>query len=312
MKDDRKLLFKYTTDASRFLVVDNLLVHYRDEGEGPVLLLLHGAFSSLHTFNDWTIHLKRHYRVIRLDLMGFGLTGPNEDDDYSMENHMRVLRIFLNILRIENCHIVGNSLGGWLAWEFTLRYPDRVNKLVLIDAAGFLDEESIPLPFKVARAPIFGRVIKYVVRRPVLEQFVRQVYYDSSKVSEQLIDRYYDLFTSEGNTAAFLKLVNTKAKDNTKRLQDIEHQTLILWGKGDMWIPLKNAYRFHHLLPNSVLKIYPEVGHVPMEEIPEESVLDLMNFLEESAEFSPRALGAARLEQAQWKKAQEEEEEKKS
>ena len=304
LKELGDLLFKYTTDASRFLVVENLLVHYRDEGEGPVLLLLHGAFSSLHTFNEWTKHLKRHYRVIRLDLMGFGLTGPNDSGDYSMDNHMRVLRIFLNILRIERCHIVGNSLGGWLAWEFAVRYPERVNKLVLIDAAGFLDEESIPLPFKVARAPIFGRVVKYVVRRPVLEQFVRQVYYDSSKVTEQLINRYYDLFTREGNTDAFLKLVNTKAKDNTRQLKNLENPTLILWGKEDMWIPIKNAYRFHHLIPQSILKIYPEVGHVPMEEIPEESVLDLMHFLEAKGEFSPRAIEAARLEQAQWKREQ--------
>lgn len=281
------LLFKYTTDASRFLVVDSLLIHYRDEGEGEVLVLLHGAFSSLHTFNDWTKHLKKHYRIIRLDIMGFGLTGPNDTNDYSMNNHMRVLKSFLNTLKIDEFYLVGNSLGGWLSWEFTARYPERVKKLVLIDAAGFLEEENIPLPFKLARAPIFGRVIKYVVRRAILEQFVKQVYYDQTKVNEQLINRYYDLFTRDGNSDAFLALVNQRYKDNTAKLSEIRQQTLIIWGREDFWIPVHNAQRFHQLLPNSFLKIYPSVGHVPMEEIPEETALLLLDFLHETGDFSP-------------------------
>lgn len=285
----KDLLFKYTTDASRFLVVDNMMIHYRDEGEGEVLLLLHGAFSSLHTFNDWNKHLKKQYRVIRLDLMGFGLTGPNDANDYSMENHIRVLKAFLGILKIDKCHIVGNSLGGWLAWEFAYRYPQKVDKLVLIDAAGFLEDENVPLPFKLARTPVFGRVIKYVVRRQVLEQFLRQVYFDQSKVTEQLITRYYELFIRDGNPDAFLGLVNSPYSDNTAALKHISNETLILWGREDMWIPVHNAYRFHSMLRNSKLKIYPKVGHVPMEEIPDESLLDVMNFLEGVGENAPIA-----------------------
>lgn len=278
----KDLLFKYTTDASRFLVIDNMMIHYRDEGEGEVVLLLHGAFSSLHTFNDWNKQLKKHYRVIRLDLMGFGLTGPNDASDYSMDNHIRVLKTFLNILKIEKCHVVGNSLGGWLAWEFAYRYPQKVDKLVLIDAAGFMEEENVPLPFKLARTPVFGRIIKYVVRPQILEQFLRQVYFDQNKVTEQLINRYYELFTREGNPDAFLKLVNQPVSDNTAALKHVTNKTLILWGREDMWIPVHNAYRFHSMLINSTLKIYPKVGHIPMEEIPDESLLDVMNFLEET------------------------------
>jgi pimeloyl-ACP methyl ester carboxylesterase len=259
-----------------------MMIHYRDEGEGDVLLLLHGAFSSLHTFNDWNKQLKKHYRVVRLDLMGFGLTGPNDANDYSIENHVRVLQTFLNILKIEKCHIVGNSLGGWLAWEFTYRYPKKVDKLVLIDSAGFLEEENDPLPYKFARTPVFGKIIKYVVRPQILEQFLRQVYFDQSKVTEQLITRYYELFTREGNPDAFLSFVNNPMPDNTAALKHITNETLILWGREDMWIPVHNAYRFHSLLINSKLKIYPKVGHLPMEEIPEESLLDVMNFLENS------------------------------
>lgn len=276
----KDLLFKYTTDASRFLVVDSLLIHYRDEGEGEPLLLLHGTFSSLHTFNEWNKHLKKHYRVIRLDLMGFGLTGANETGDYSANNHCRVLKRFLQILKIERCHVAGNSLGGLLAWEFTVRNPQMVDKLVLIDAAGFMEEENLPLPFRLARAPLAGRVIKYVVRKELLKQFVKQVYFNQEKVTEQLINRYYDLFTRDGNTDAFLNLANQPYNDSSENLKTIQNPTLIMWGREDVWIPVHNARRFHQLIKNSILKIYPEVGHVPMEEIPEETALDLIEFLE--------------------------------
>lgn len=275
----RDLLFKYTNRNSRFLVVDNTMVHYRDEGSGEVLVMLHGAFSSLHTFNAWTRLLKDQYRIIRLDLMGFGLTGPNEHGDYSIPNHIRVLKKFLNILEIDACTLVGSSLGGWISWEFCLRYPKRVQRLVLIDSAGFLSEDNIPLPFKLAKAPIFGRVIRYVVRRGILEQFVKQVYHDSSKVDALLVDRYYDLFSREGNSDAFIKLVNTKHKDNTHNLRRIDQPVLILWGEEDSWIPLTTAWLFKDALPQAQVKIYPEVGHIPMEEIPEESVKDLLRFL---------------------------------
>ncbi|EJF53063.1 putative hydrolase or acyltransferase of alpha/beta superfamily [Saprospira grandis DSM 2844] len=282
----RDLLFKYTTDASRFLVVDDMLIHYRDEGSGEPLLLLHGAFSSLHTYNEWTKYLKSHYRVIRLDLMGFGLTGPNSTGNYTMENHIRVLKQFLDILGLEQFHLVGNSLGGWISWEFAYRYPQRVRKLVLIDAAGFMEEENVPLPFKLAQAPIFGRVVKYVVRKPILESFLRQVYYHSDKVTHALVDRYYELFSREGNNDAFLKLVNSPYTDHSPFLKYVSNPTLVMWGREDMWIPVHNADRFHKLLPYSWQKIYPRVGHIPMEEIPEESVLDLLHFLQESAEFA--------------------------
>jgi pimeloyl-ACP methyl ester carboxylesterase len=275
----KDLLFKYTTDSSRFLVIDSTMIHYRDEGEGEVILLLHGAFSSLHTYNEWNKILISKYRVIRLDLIGFGLTGPVDNDDYSMENHIRILKSFLNILKIEKCHIVGNSLGAWLAWEFAYRYPQKTDKLILIDAAGFLEEENIPLPFKFARTPVFGQMLKFAVRRPVVEQFMHQVYFDQSKVTEQLVSRYFELFTRDGNPDAFLKLANTNFQDNSQALKHISNETLIMWGREDMWIPVHNAYRFHSMIRNSVLKIYPKVGHVPMEEIPSETANDLIDFL---------------------------------
>ncbi len=281
----KDLLFKYTTDHSRFLVIDHMMIHYRDEGQGPTILLLHGAFSSLHTFNEWNKILKNKYRVIRLDLMGFGLTGPNDNGDYSMENFIRVLKSFVQILGLDQFHLGGSSLGGWLAWEFAYRFPQKVDKLILINAAGFLEEENIPLPFKLAKTPIFNQMIKYVVKKTIIEQFVKQVYFDSSKVNEAIINRYYDLFSREGNPEAFLKMASTVFSDDSGHLHHIHNKTLIMWGREDMWIPVHNAYRFHKMLLHSKVKVYPEVGHIPMEEIPEISANDVIQFLEEEGEF---------------------------
>lgn len=275
----RSLLPRYTNASSRFVVVDDMLVHYRDEGQGSVVVLLHGAFSSLHTYDAWATALSEHHRVIRLDLMGFGLTGANDSDNYTMDSYVRFLRQFLNLLRIEQCSLVGSSLGGWIAWEFTARYPERVQQLVLVNSAGFLEEDAIPLPFRLARSRLAPHLLRYIIRRSVLELFVRQVFYDESKATPEVVDRYFDLFTREGNMEALLAIVGASFEEHTAALADIQQPTLILWGAEDAWIPVEHAYHFDALLPRSQLIIYPRVGHIPMEEIPEQSARDLLAFL---------------------------------
>ncbi len=274
-----ELLRKYANEHSRFLVVDGAMIHYRDEGEGFPLVLLHGAFSSLHTFDAWTEQLRDTFRVIRYDLPGFGLTGPTPEQQYSMPRHLYYLETILDRLGVEECYLAGSSLGGWIAWEFALRHPERVRKLILIAAAGFLDERSIPLPFKLARVPFANHTIRYVVRRQVLEYFLREVYADPSRITPRLVDRYFDLFTREGNPEAFVRLVNGRVKDNTRHLREIRCPTLIQWGREDRWQPLENAYRFHREIPDTHLIIYEGVGHVPMEESPLITARDARQFL---------------------------------
>lgn len=281
MNEFQTLLKKYTNQHSRFLSVDGTLIHYRIEGEGEPLLLLHGAFSSLHTFEEWTKRLSKKFQIIRLDLPGFALTGSVPDDDYSMKRHLHYLNSFVEILGIKKFYLGGSSLGGWVSWEYALMYPKKVKKLILIDAAGFMDAQSIPLPFKMARTPFFGRVIKYVIQHNVLEQFVREVYYNQSKITPEIIERYYELFTRDGNPEAFLLLVNNKHKENTKSLKNLAMPVLIMWGREDRWIPVRNAHRFHELIPQNRMLIYERVGHLPMEEVPVQTSKAVIKFLSE-------------------------------
>jgi pimeloyl-ACP methyl ester carboxylesterase len=273
------LIRKYINEASAFMPIDGLNIHYRDEGQGFPIVLLHGSFSSLHTFDAWAEELKQHYRVIRYTLPGFGLTGPTPDDDYSLKAHMEYLRLLLTILGVDRCHLVGSSLGGWIAWETALQFPELVESLTLIGSAGYLDRASIPEPFRLAKRPLAGRVVNYVVNRPRMKYYIRQVYGNKHRVTENLVDRYYELFTAKANPKAFIKLVNQRFKDNTPHLKQIKTPSLIMWGEDDVWVPVNNAYRFTISLPNSQLVTYEGIGHIPMEEIPSVSLKDFRQFL---------------------------------
>ncbi len=273
-------LSKYTNEQSRFVVVDGNLVHYRDEGKGYPLVCLHGAFASLHTFDGWAEALKDDFRIIRLDMYGFGLTGAPQDGTYTIEKQVELVYKVLSILKVKKCVIAGNSLGGWVSWEFCLKYPKMVRKLILVDSAGFLEMESIPLPFKMARTPFLNKVIKYVIKRNILEQFVYQVYGEPEKITTELIDRYYDLFNHDNNPKAFLEFVNkTEFIDHTAQLKNIKCPTLIMWGEEDQWIPIDYAHRFLEKIPKARLVIYEHTGHIPMEEIPEISAAEVKRFI---------------------------------
>jgi pimeloyl-ACP methyl ester carboxylesterase len=249
------------------------------EGEGSPLLLIHGAFSSLHTFDNWAGILSDDHQIIRLDLPGFGLSGSMKGHDYSIKAFLNFLIKFLDQLGIDKCDVAGSSLGGWLAWEMALRKSTRVNKLILISSAGFMEEHNVPLPFKVARTPVLGKVMRYAIQKSVLRKFLNQVFADQKKVTDSLVDRYYDLFNRDGNPEAFLSLANGKYKSRTNKLKDIKAPTLIIWGEDDSWLPLENGYWFQVGIPNSKLIIYEGVGHIPMEEAPESTARDVHGFL---------------------------------
>ena len=255
-------------------------VHYCDEGSGEVILLLHGVFSSLHTYNKWTEILSQSYRVIRLDLPGFGLTGPSVDNEYAIDLYVGYLKKFMNNLGVQNFHIAGNSFGGWIAWEFAVANEERVKKMILINSAGYITGWNYPLPLIIAQTPVLRKVFNFkIVPKVVVRRFLRQVIIDQSIVSDNLVNRYYDIIHREGNFEAFLRIANSKFIQNTNALKNLKTSTLVLWGSEDAWISSNDAEKFQNDLQSVSVKVYPGVGHIPMEEVPSESALDVLNFL---------------------------------
>jgi pimeloyl-ACP methyl ester carboxylesterase len=277
---------KYATSPSRFMNIQGMQVHYRDEGpqnDSIPVVLLHGTGSSLHTFDEWTNQLSKGRRVIRLDLPAFGLTGPFPDKDYSMKSYTDFLRDFFKSLNVDRLVIAGNSFGGQIAWNYSLVNPEQVQKLVLIDAAGYpSNARSRPIAFGIASIPVLNKLLTFITPRSVAEASVLNVYYDKSKVTTELVDRYFELTLREGNRQALVDRIQTDfPSDAHEAIKNIETPTLVLWGRQDLLIPLENAQRFHKDLPNSTLQIIEDCGHVPMEESPMSSLRVFKDFLSE-------------------------------
>ena len=273
---------KYSNSTSRFLPIDGNRVHYRDEGVGEPLVLIHGTASSLHTWDKWAQELKSNYRVIRLDLPGFGLTGPDRADRYEIEDDVRLLTAFLARLGVEKVHLAGSSLGGRIAWQLALDYPEKVKSLTLLNALGY-PQERWPLPIEMAQWPIMNKVMANVSPRFMYASGLKDVYYDDSLVDERLVDRYFELSRYPGNLVAFPKRVQARLDKDASLIPGIRVPTLILWGDVDMYFPVDNAHRFGADIANSRVHVYPDVGHLPMEEVPELSLAHFTAFIRENA-----------------------------
>ena len=168
---------RYAPPPSQFVELEGQRLHYRDEGEGPPLLLIHGTAASLHTWDGWVEALRTEYRLIRLDLPGFGLSGPNDRGNYSTEFRLQVIETWLDHLGIERCHVAGNSLGGFLAWRLALRAPQRVDRLILIDAAGYpVEGDGGGKVLDLARTPVLKDVLVRLTPRFLVRRGLRQVY----------------------------------------------------------------------------------------------------------------------------------------
>lgn len=275
---------KYANAASAFISIDSLDVHYRDEGNATdslPIVLLHGTGASLHTFDAWTSVLKNEKRVVRMDLPAFGLTGPFPDGNYSIENYVRFIHDFLLAKGITKCILAGNSLGGQIAYRFTITHPLMVDKLILIDAAGYpLESKSVPIGFRIARIPILNKLLTIVTPRFMVRASVENVYADKTKVTDSIVDRYFDLTLRAGNRQALVDRMTFAYDTSTIPLiKNIQQRTLILWGEQDLLIPTKSAYRFHDDLPNDTLVILKNLGHVPIEEGARESLEVVIRFL---------------------------------
>lgn len=264
--------------ASRFVRVQGMDVHYRDEGTGPAVVLLHGMGGSLHTWDGWVAALRDSLRVVRLDLPGYGLTGPFPHGDYRDSAYVAFLDAFLDAVGVRQASLAGNSMGGELAWRYALAYPGRVERLVLVDAAGYPYGE-VPGFFRLLGAPGLAPVLTKLSPRWMYANNLRQVYADDAKVTDTLIDRYYLLTRRAGNRDAFLRRALVSDSFPFARLRTLRVPTLVLWGAEDLWIPRALADTFAAYIPGARVIVYEGVGHLPMEEAPARSAADARRFL---------------------------------
>jgi pimeloyl-ACP methyl ester carboxylesterase len=281
------LLKKYAIGNSKFMPIMGMQVHYRDEGnpnDSIPLVLIHGTSSSLHTWEKVTSILTnanhQNKRVISLDMPAFGLTGPNPENSYSYENYTQVIDSLLLKLQVKKCIIGGNSLGGGIAWHYAVALPQKVSKLILIDASGYPKKnEKGSLGFKIAQMPVINNLLLFITPKSLVRKSIEGVYYDQSLIEEATITRYHELLLCEGNRKAALSLFKHPFTQNTEWIKTIQAPTLIIWGKEDGLINVENAYQFNQDIKNSKLLVFEKVGHVPNEEAPQKVADAIYGFL---------------------------------
>ncbi len=275
-----ELKAKYTTTASKFTEINGMQVHYRIEGSGDPIVLIHGTGACLQSWDAWTDSLKKAYQVIRLDFPGFGLTGPRKDKDYSINMYVRFLHEFMKKIGVNKFALAGNSLGGQIAWNYALAYPQQVNALILIDPAGFYKEDKNgAIVFRLARIKWLAGALSKIDSKVMVNKTLKDVYYDDSKINAGIKQLYYDMSMREGNRQAFVDRVQSIDKDVSKDVRTIQTPTLLLWGEEDKLIDVAMADSFT-VMPHVKTIKYKEVGHSPQEEIPGRSVYDAMDFMQ--------------------------------
>jgi pimeloyl-ACP methyl ester carboxylesterase len=273
---------RWARPPSQFLEAAGVRLHVRDTGprDGATVLLIHGFGSSLHTWEAWAPLLEKRFRVISLDLPGFGLTGPDPTGDYSDERSIAVLGALMDRLGIGKAAVVGSSMGGRIAWRFAAAEPARVSKLVLMAPDGFasLGREYGRAP---ERLPWLMRLLPYSAPRPLLRRAMQNAYAVPGVLTDAVVDRYHAMLLAPGVRHAILdRVLQTRLVPPEPLLATIHLPVLLLWGERDGAVPASHAPDYERALPDARTVILPGVGHVPMEEAPEASARALLAFLD--------------------------------
>ncbi len=282
------LVARWAPPPSDFIELHGMVVHIRDVGPraDPLpVVLLHGAASSLHTWEGWVRALKGQRRVVTFDLPGFGLTGPwagtYAKEDYSGDAYARFVIDLLAALKIDRAVLGGNSFGGEVAWRTAFLAPQRVAGLILVDATGEpYTSRSVPLGFLMARVPLLNPISEWVLPRSLVAQGLAEVYGDPARVTEDLVDRYFELTLREGNRRALALLLQQERRGaDASRIATLELPTLIVWGARDRLIPPETGQRFARQIAGSRLVVIEGLGHLPQEEDAARSVQPVLEFL---------------------------------
>ncbi len=303
--DADKMIAKYGGAEARFADgAGGLRVHWRDEGcrDCPAIILLHGSNASLHTWAPIVARLGGEYRIISFDQPGHGLTGPHPRDDYTVAGMFEALNAVANAARLDHFYLGGNSMGGFVAWRYALAYPERVDGLILIDAAGAPPREGetpppLNLGFRLLQNGLLRPLAAQITPRRIIRNSLLDTTAVDAIVDDAMVDRYWELLRFPGNRRAIaLRATAGREADFSDRLGEITDPALVLWGAEDQLIYASAATTFVERLQNADIVLLDGVGHLPMEEAPDQTANAIRRFLEAQ---QPEAVDTLRLEQSQ-------------
>lgn len=254
---------RYRDADSRFVTIDGLRVHYKDQGSGPAVLLWHGNFGSLAFYDGWVERLADRYRLIRFDVNGYGLSGPDEKVDFSIERRLMIARTLLDQLGVEDYFIVGTSFAAPMAYRDAAERPDRVKGLFLANAGGLPrapgGEINQPLP-----NPVRQWLRERYRSRGFWEGTVARLHPSHPEVDQALVEQFYLMNNMKGRGPDnAIGLTHFRIGDAPGFLAAVTQPTLILWG-GRSILPYSEADRYEAFLssaPVQVIKV-DSLGHM--------------------------------------------------
>ncbi|MDQ3819062.1 MAG: alpha/beta hydrolase [Acidobacteriota bacterium] len=251
-------------------------IHYLDAGSGPVVVLLHGLGSDTRNWIFNIAPLAQRFRVIVPDQIGFGQS-DKPLINYRIATYVDFLDAFLKELKVSRASLVGNSLGGWIAAAYTLAHPEKVERLVLVDAAGF----ALPKDFDTSQLMKLNPSTREGMKELVSAVFYnKQIFLSESFISASLAARISagDGYTIRSITESIIR--REDVLDN--RLSAIKQPTLVVWGREDGLLPLSDGERFQKEISGARLLVLEQCGHAPPVEKAAEFNAAVMKFLSEA------------------------------
>ena len=284
---------KYATGPSKFLdLSDGTRIHFRDEGksEKPTIILLHGFNGSLFNFERLVPLLADDFRLISIDLPGFGLTGATVVGDYTTEGFMDAITKLTGELGVKNFSIAGNSMGGGVAWRYALEYPEKVENLILLASSGVGTKEDIkrfeereknrPFVWRLLDSAALKNFLNYYTPKFFATEALKRSVFDQKYANYEHAMQFHDLVLLEGSRNAILSMTmgGRRAMYGPEALSAIVAPTLVIHGEEDNIINVKRSFIFKEKIKNVTFKIYPKIGHLPMYEDPVRTASDIKEF----------------------------------
>ncbi|MES2621330.1 MAG: alpha/beta hydrolase [Bacteroidota bacterium] len=265
--------------ASHFITWRGAEIHYTDEGSGFPLLMIHGFGGNYRNFQSLSDLMKNDYRVIRIDLPGFGLSDfptVKENEDY-ITDYREYLGFILDTLHLDSVYVIGNSMGGGVTWMMAGDHHDKVKKIVLLDAAGY-DTENVANKLAMFKFKSVRSAFDKGMPLFMSESGMAKGYADDLKINQAEVALNNKFTNREGNIRHMLNLATASKFPDSALIPRVQCPALIVWGKQDEIIPLEHAERFKRDIKNSRVVVYDTCGHMPMMELPERTQADIEQF----------------------------------
>jgi len=272
---------KYLLRSSSFITIDGAKIHFTDEGNGPVIILLHANYANLIDWNPWIEELSASHRIIRFDIPGHGLSYSDPSGDYSMQRTLFLFKGLMNHLNIDSFSIAGASLGGTIGLHYASNCPNEVSKLILVSPGAL--NPRIRGSDKPAHLPKIFNLLTQITPRIMVKGLLTGGFGDPSRISEELVTRWHELLLKEGQRdAQMARMKQYISGDIDKVIQSIESPVLIMWGKKNKVVSVDLAIEMKDLLINSPSVktiIYENAGHQLAQEIGSKTAKDALIYL---------------------------------